>query len=151
MLAVCMRYAVTQEEAEDVMIEGFMKVFTHLNEFKQNSSLEFWIRKIMVYKAIDNFRSNSKNYYFETIDTDIEIADNVADIETTLTGREIMEIMREMPELIKLVFNLRVFEDYSFKEIGKELEIPESTARVYFKRAKDWITNKIEKLENHNI
>jgi RNA polymerase sigma-70 factor (ECF subfamily) len=147
MLAVCMRYAVTKHEAEDVMIEGFMQVFTHIGDFKQTCSLEFWIRQIMVNKAISNFRSNHKRYQYDILDTDIEVADNVADIETKLTGHKIIEIIQEMPEMLKLVFNLRVFEEYSFKEIGQELGIAESNTRVYFMRARKWITNKIKDID----
>ena len=144
MLAVCMRYAVTQHEAEDIMIEGFMKVFTHLGEFRQTCSLEFWIRQIMVNKAISNFRVNQKRYHHDVIDTDMEIADETADIETTLTGRKIIEIIQLMPDMLRFVFNLRVFEEFSYKEIGQELAISESNARVYFMRAKKWITEKIK-------
>lgn len=144
MLAVCMRYANTKHEAEDIMIEGFMQVFTHLENFFGESSLESWIRKIMVNKAISNFRSNNKRYNYEIIDMDMEIADDSSNIEAGLTGAEIIHIMQKMPEMQKLVFNLRVFEDYSFKEIGEEINVPENTARVYFLRAKKWITEKIK-------
>ncbi|MBO4654136.1 MAG: sigma-70 family RNA polymerase sigma factor [Bacteroidales bacterium] len=145
MLAVCLRYAVTKHEAEDIMIEGFMQVFTHLDKYLGESSLEYWIRKIMVNKAISNFRSNKKRYDYDLIDVDVEIADSSMDIETSMTGREILNIMQEMPDLYKMVFNLRIFEEYSFKDISAELEMPETTARVYFLRAKNWITDRIRK------
>ena len=144
MLTVCMRYAITQHEAEDIMIEGFMQVFTHLDKYLGESSLEYWIRKIMVNKAISNFRSNHKRYGYDVIDVDMEIADSTANIETILTGREILKIIQDMPDLYKIVFNLRIFEEYSFKDIAAELEMPESTTRVYFLRAKNWITDKIK-------
>jgi RNA polymerase sigma-70 factor (ECF subfamily) len=151
MLAVCMRYAVTKHEAEDIMIEGFMQVFTHIGEFKQTCSLESWIRKIMVNKAISNFRVNHKRYHYDVIDTDLEVADDIADIETTLTGRKIIEIVQQMPEMIRMVFNLRIFEEYSFKEIGQELNMAESNARVYFMRARKWITDKFKDIDQNNI
>ena len=151
MLTVCMRYAVTKHEAEDIMIEGFMQVFTHIEELRQNCSLEFWIRQIMVNKALSNFRVNHKRYHYDIIDEDVEIADDKADIETTLTGRKIIEIMQAMPDMLKFVFNLRVFEDFSYKEIGTELAISESNARVYFMRAKKWITEKIKDEDKNNI
>lgn len=143
MLAVCMRYANTRHEAEDIMIEGFIQVFSHLDKFLGESSLEFWIRQIMVNKAISNFRSNNKRYGYDIIDETVEIADESTRIESGLTGKEILQIMQQMPEMQKLVFNLRVFEEYSFKEIGEEINIPENTARVYFLRAKKWISEKI--------
>jgi len=98
----------------------------------------------MVNKAISNFRVNQKRYHHDVIDTDVEIADETADIETTLTGRKIIEIIQLMPDMLRFVFNLRVFEEFSYKEIGQELAISESNARVYFMRAKKWITEKIK-------
>lgn len=144
MLAVCMYYATTKHEAEDVMIEGFMQVFTHLDKYLGQGSLEHWIRQIMVNKAISNFRNNHKRYGYDIIDEEVEIADETANIETQMTAQEILKIMQKMPELLKIVFNLRVFEEYSFKEIGKELNMEESTARVYFMRAKKWITEEVK-------
>lgn len=151
MLAICMRYAASKEDAEDIMIEGFMQVFTHLDKYLGKSSLEYWIRKIMVNKALSAFRNNKQKMFYDLIDVDVEIADDSVDIETTLTGREILKIIQQMPEMYKMVFNLRIFEEYNFKEIATELEIAETSARVYFLRAKKWITDIIkEKTGNEN-
>lgn len=144
MLAVCMRYANTQHEAEDIMVEGFMQVFTHLDKYLGQGSLEHWIRQIMVNKALSNFRTHNKRYGYDIIDTEVEIADETSNIETHLTAKEILKLLQEMPELQKMVFNLRVFEEYSFKEIGEELNLSENTARVYFMRAKNWINEKMK-------
>ncbi|MCQ2271552.1 MAG: sigma-70 family RNA polymerase sigma factor [Bacteroidales bacterium] len=146
MLAVCMRYADTHPEAEDIMIEGFVTVFSHLNDFRGNSSLEYWIRRIMVNKALSNYRSNKKHYNYTVIEEAVQIEDDLSsDIETTMTGRKIIEYIQQMPENLRMVFNLRIFEEYGFKEIGKEIGIPESSARVYFLRAKQWINQRISK------
>ncbi len=144
MLAVCMRYATTKHEAEDIMIEGFMQVFAHIGEFRESCSLEFWIRQIMVNKAISNYRSNHKRYGYDTINDEVVVADENINIEAKLTGQQIIDIIQQMPETMKLVFNLRIFEEYSFKEIEQETDIPESTARVYFLRARKWITEQIK-------
>ena len=71
--------------------------------------------------------------------------------DTGLTGRKIIEIVQQMPEMIRMVFNLRIFEEYSFKEIGQELNMAESNARVYFMRARKWITDKIKDIDQNNI
>lgn len=144
MLAVCMYYANTKHEAEDIMIEGFMQVFTHLDKYLGQGSLENWIRQIMVNKALSNFRTHNKRYGYDIIDTEVEIADENSNIETHLTAKEILKLLQEMPELQKIVFNLRVFEEYSFKEIGENLNLSENTARVYFMRAKKWINEKMK-------
>lgn len=149
MLAVCMRYATTQQEAEDVMIEGFVSVFAHLGDFNQNGNLEAWVRQIMVNKAISNYRNNKRRYNHAVIDENIEIQDDLnIDIDAKISGKKIIEMIQQMPDNLKMVFNLRIFEDYEFKDIAGEMGIPTSTARVYFHRAKEWITEHI-KLENY--
>lgn len=149
MLTVCMRYAFTQQEAEDIMIEGFVAVFNHLADFKNESSLEQWIRQIMVNKAISNYRNNKRRYNHLTINENIELEDEqILDIESSMTGKKLIQMIQQMPDNLKMVFNLRVFEEYEFKEIAEELTIPVSTARVYFLRAKKWINEHIE-IENH--
>ncbi len=149
MLAVCMRYATTQHEAEDVMIDGFIAVFNHLSEFKQECSLELWIRRIMVNKAISNYRNNKRRYNYTTIDEDIELQDEgTLDVESSMTGKKLIQMIQQMPDNLKMVFNLRIFEEYDFKEIAEELKMPISTARVYFLRAKKWINEHIE-IESH--
>lgn len=144
MLAVCMRYADTQPEAEDILIEGFTTVFSHLENFHWDSSLEYWIRRIMVNKAVSNYRSNKKRYDYVVIEEAVQVEDAYSThIETTMTGKEIIACIQQMPENLRLVFNLRVFEEYNFKEIGEEIGIPENSARVYFLRAKQWIIQRI--------
>ena len=86
MLAVCLYYANTMHEAEDIMIEGFMQVFTHLDKYLGQGSLEHWIRQIMVNKALSNFRTHNKRYGYDIIDTEVEIADETSNIETHLTA-----------------------------------------------------------------
>ena len=98
----------------------------------------------MVNKAISNFRNNHKRYGYDIIDEQVEIADETANIETHLTAQEILKLMQKMPEIQRMVFSLRALEEYSFKEIGQELNITENTARVYFMRAKNWITEEIK-------
>ena len=68
MFAICMRYAKNKDEAEDVMIEGFMKIFTKIKEFRKEGSFEGWLKRIMVNSAINNYRSNLKHYYNSQID-----------------------------------------------------------------------------------
>ncbi|MEG1555135.1 MAG: sigma-70 family RNA polymerase sigma factor [Bacteroidales bacterium] len=146
MLAVCIRYASSKDEAEDVMIEGFMLVFTHLETYNFECSLEFWIRRIMTNKAISNFRSNKKRYNHVPLEEsqEISLTDNGAcDIETTLTGKELVKLIKQMPENLQLIFNLRVFEEYSHKEIAEALAISESNSRVYFLRARQWIEKQL--------
>lgn len=143
MLALCERYTKTKHEAEDVMIDGFVSIFSHLNDFEKKSSLHTWIYKIMVNAALQYLRHNTKFKLYHDIRENVEMEDENNIFNTDKTAQEIMEMLRNMPEDLKLVFNLRVFEEYKFKEISEELQIPENTARVYFFRAKEWVSQQI--------
>lgn len=146
MLVVCSLYAHNQQEAEDVMIEGFMLVFNNLSSFRGECSLKTWIRKIMTNKAIANYRNNRRKYENLPIEDESILGIHCNDdIETKMTGKEVMKIIQEMPEMMKMVFNLHFFEECTFNEIGKELQISENNARLTFFRAKNWLIQKIDK------
>lgn len=147
MLAVCMRYTKTKHEAEDVMIDGFAAVFSHLNQFKAKSSLNTWIYRIMVNAALLYLRKNTEYRIIQDLAYSSEIEDESTTLNTSMTCQEIMDMLRSMPEDLKLIFNLRVFEEYKFKEISEELHISENTVRVYYLRAKNWVIERIKILE----
>lgn len=148
MLGICLRYAHSKEEAEDVMMEGFMTVFTKLNTFRGESSLETWIRHIMINTAINHYRSNKKYLLNDSIEDQQENTltgpIDGEDIQTKLEAKQILEIIEKMPDDFKIIFNLRAIEEYSFKEIGEQLNKKENTVRVYFQRARFWLQNRIQ-------
>ncbi|MBR4786524.1 MAG: sigma-70 family RNA polymerase sigma factor [Bacteroidales bacterium] len=150
MLGVCCRYAPTKEEAEDIMIEGFASVFSSLSSFRHESSLPVWIRGIMVKTAINTFRAHKKFLMHD----EISEAQNMqttsstgGDILTKLEAQQVLALVQEMPEDWRIIFNLRIMEEYSFKEIAEELGRNENTIRVYFQRARAWLLNKINEQE----
>lgn len=148
MLAVCERYTKTKHEAEDVMIDGFVSVFSHLNQFEAKSSLHTWIYRIMVNAALLYLRKNTEYRIIQDLAYSPEIEDEDSSaLNTSMTCQEIMDMLRSMPEDLKLIFNLRVFEEYKFKEISEELQIPENTVRVYFLRARKWVIEHIKIME----
>lgn len=147
MLGVCCRYASSKEEAEDIMIEGFTSVFTSLSTFRRESSLQSWIRSIMVKTAINTFRAHKKFLLHEEMDEAGAFAagSNMGgDILTKLEARQILALIQEMQEDWRVIFNLRVVEEYSFKEIAEELGRNENTIRVYFQRARAWLLERIQ-------
>lgn len=152
MLGLCQRYTKSAEEAEDCMIEGFVRVFEHLREFRNESSLETWIRSIMINVSLDHFRKSREC----TLDTDLdtiyeykanEAATDVQEVITTkLQAKMIIRQMMKMPDNYRIIFNMHTIDDYTFKDIASALEMNESTVRVYYQRAKTWL---IEKLGNN--
>lgn len=147
MLGVCMRYANSKEEAEDVMMDGFMGVFKNISTYRGESSLDSWIRSIMVKTAISHFRAEKKHLMNDSLDDKedslMPISEREESIFTRLEAKQVLEIVAKMPEDLRVIFNLRLVEEYSFKEIAEELEKNENTVRVYYQRARKWLIDRI--------
>lgn len=147
MLGVCMRYCRSKEQAEDVLQDGFIKVFGKLSEFKQEGSFEGWIRKIMVNTALDTLRKEMKI----SNDVDLELAGNKMESETVLadlSAGELLGLISSMPDGYRTVFNMFAIEGYSHYEIAENLGITENTSKSQFSRARAYLRKKIEEVEN---
>lgn len=150
MLGVCRRYSKTIPEAEDIMIEGFLKVFTKIGEFRNECSLTTWIQRIMVNTAIDHYRLNLKHQQDETLDetlAEYHSNNNSENIITRLEAKQVLNLMSEMPDEYRIILNMRLLDDLTFKEIAVELQRNENTVRVYFQRARTWLQQRIQEKE----
>lgn len=143
MYGVCMRFAKNQMEADDILQEGFIKVFTNLKSFRNEGSLEGWVRKTIVNTAINLYKKNLKHQK----DTDIEQAEVVQNFEQSsldkISVQELMDIIRDLPTGYRVVFNLNVIEGYSHKEISQLLEISENTSKSQLSRARQALQKKL--------
>ena len=129
MFALCLRYASNQEEAEEIVQEGFVQVFKSLKNFKYAGSFEGWIKKIMVYCAIQHFRSKSKLHPVISIEeTDMEQVGQ-EDIISQLGKKELLKMVNALPPACRIVFNLHVFEGMKHREIAAQLGISEGTSK----------------------
>jgi len=137
MFAVCMRYSKSREEAEDILQEGFVQVFRSLETFKFAGSFEGWIRKIMVYAALANYRSRSKMHAVINIESlpDADVTNN-EDIISQLGRKELLKMVQGLPPMYRMVFNLYVFEGLKHREIANLLGIAEGTSKSNFFDAK---------------
>jgi RNA polymerase sigma-70 factor (ECF subfamily) len=129
MFVVCLRYSKSREEAEEVLQEGFLKVFQFLHQFRDEGSLEGWIRKIMVNCALQRLRSKRQLapvVNIESHDNDFLLQ---AAIEDRLGSKELLQIVMSLPPGYKMVFNLYVFEGYKHREIAEMLGISEGTSK----------------------
>lgn len=136
MLSVCYRYAKSREDAEDMLQEGFIKVFGQLKQFQNRGALEGWIRKIIVHTCINNLKKNKK--FTESVDlihaSGVHIReDNVPSI---VQAKQVVECIRMLPIGYRTVLNLFAVEGYSHREIAGMLDIEESTSRSQYTRAK---------------
>lgn len=146
MLGVCMRYAKNTEQAEDVLQDGFVKVFTKLSNYSGNGSLEGWIRRIIVNTALDEIRRNVKfqsNVNVDDVDYKLELDSHIVE---GLAAEDLMKVVNDLPDGYRIVFNMFAIEGYSHKEIAVQLNISENTSKSQYSRARAYLKNKLEEL-----
>ena len=135
--AVCMQYSGNDEEARDILQEGFIKIFENLNHYKYEGSFEGWMRRIIVNTALEKFRSRHNLYRVDDIDQIPELdAEPDSEDYSGLDAEDLMEIIRELPPKYRMVFNLFAIEGYSHKEIGQMVNISEGTSKSNLARAR---------------
>lgn len=146
MMAVCLRYAQTTFEAEDVLQEGFVTVFRTLSGFRRECPLEFWIRRIMVNAALRQHRRNAPLVAV----SDGDYPETLASEEFTFSNyayAELLAVVQELAPRYRLVFNLYAIEGYTHKEIGEMLEISEGTSKSQYSRARVVLQTKLARLQ----
>jgi RNA polymerase sigma-70 factor (ECF subfamily) len=135
--AVCLQYSGNDEEARDILQEGFIKIFENLSHYKHEGSFEGWMRRITVNTALEKFRSRHNLYRVDDIDT---IPEPDADPDNQdyagLEANDLLGIIRELPPKYRMVFNLYAIEGYSHNEISKMLNISEGTSKSNLSRAR---------------
>ena len=148
MLGVCRQYVKDVQHAEEMMLAGFLKVFTHISTFKNEGSFEGWIRKIMVNTCISFLR---KKHPMELTDEDF-VFDGQATYSLEATELEdVQRLIDTLPVGYKMVFNLYALEGYKHAEIAKELGITEGTSKSQLFKARKWLQNKYVKLNEVGI
>lgn len=145
MYALCLRYAKHRAEAEDILQEGFIKVFDKIKTFRGEGSFEGWVRRIMVHTAIKYYHKSSRKN--EAIGWE-SLPDSPMrpEVYGQLDADQILDIIQELPEGYRLVFNLYALEGYKHKEIADMLKIGESTSRSQLTKARSMLQKMIEKM-----
>ncbi|MGM5468686.1 RNA polymerase sigma factor [Flavobacteriaceae bacterium LMO-SS05] len=142
MLSVCRYYVKDVQKAEEVMLNGFFKAFTHLNSFKNEGSFEGWLRKIMVRESISFLRQQKPiEFSIEEVETFNSFSNA---IEIDLEVNEIQQLIDELPEGYKMVFVMYAIEGYKHIEIAKELNISEGTSKSQLFKARQLLQQKIK-------
>ena len=145
MMAVCLRYAQTSFEAEDILQEGFVTVFRTLAGFRRECPLEFWIRRIMINAALRQHRRNAPRVAVSDGDYPVALASE----EFTLSSyayAELLDVVQQLAPRYRLVFNLYAIEGYTHREIGELLGISEGTSKSQYSRARVILQTKLERL-----
>ena len=136
MLGVCYRFAKNREDAEDMLQEGFIKVFTQIHQYRNEGALEGWIRRIVVHTSINILKKNKK--FTESVDiihaNSIYVKEDM--IPSIMQAKQVVECIRMLPLGYRTVLNLYAIEGFSHREIANILDIEESTSRSQYTRAK---------------
>ncbi len=154
LFGTCLKYAKNATDAEDILQEGFIKIFRYLSYYRGEGSLEGWMRRIMINTSLNFYKR--KNLFDKIIDFDDVHA--VYPIEHEIIGKishkELLTLVEELPDGYRTVFSLNIMSGYSHKEIGKIMNISVSTSKSQLSRAKSFLREKISSLldiEQHRI
>lgn len=145
MYGICMQYASSEEDAQDIMQEGFIKVFNKLDQVKNPAAFPGWIRRVMINTALEKYRSQM---FLQRVDEVREKVQEVADdgIFDILTSQELVELIQTLSPKYRMVFNLYAIEGYSHQEISKELGISTGTSKSNLSRARAILQEKIRSI-----
>jgi RNA polymerase sigma-70 factor (ECF subfamily) len=139
MLAVCFRFAHNREDAEDMLQDGFIKVFLQMHTFQSKGAFEGWIRRIMVHTCINHLKKNKR--FNESVDIIQASSAQIREesIPSIVQAKQIVDCIRLLPIGYRTVLNLYAIEGYSHKEISGMLDIEESTSRSQYTRARQML------------
>lgn len=143
MLGVCRQYLKNNDLAEEVMLSGFLKMFTNLNNFKDEGSFEGWIRRIMVNESISQLRKDKKLNFVSEAELE-NSTDHSTYIETELEEADIQKLIDALPNGYKTVFVLYAVEGYKHSEISELLQISESTSKTQLFKARKTLQNMVK-------
>ena len=146
LFGTCLRYSKNNTDAEDILQEGFIKIFKYLKDFRNEGHFEGWMRKIMVTTALNFYKR--KSLLNKEVDPDFVNAPSISvpDVISLLSSEELLSMIQELPDGYRMVFNLNTIEGYSHKEIGKIMNISVNTSKSQLSRARNSLQNKINKV-----
>ena len=140
MMAICLRYAKNEDEAKDILQDGFIKVFEKIDKYGFEGSFEGWLRRIIVNTAIDTYRKNKREYSLNEAmvkdeNTTVDFEETTSRYES-LSVKDVVNSMQKLSPAYRTVFNLYVMEGMTHKEIADELNISEGTSKSNLAKAK---------------
>ena len=149
MFAVCIQYSKNKMEAEDLLHEGFLKIFEKIDQYRGDGALGAWMRRIMVNTILEEFRNKNKIHYINHPDFKQDyIIDDVDESENdylidNVDIEYVKQLIEQLPDKYKIVFNLYVIENYTHEKIASELEISVGTSKSNLSRARGWLKSRI--------
>ncbi len=143
---VCLRYAKNSMSAEDILQEGFIRIFTYLDRFENKGSFEGWMRRTMVNTAINYYKKNLSSAREAEYNEYVSGKSNDEDALSSLSHKELLKLIQNMPQGYRTIFNLYIIEGYSHKDIAESLNISENTSKSQLSRARSHLQERIRKI-----
>ena len=137
LFGVCYRYAICKDDAEDMLQEGFIKIFNRIGSFEKKGNFEGWMKRVIVHNCINYLKKNKKFSDIIGLESAYELEAKEESVASKLLGKQVMECLMMMPIGYRTIINLYAIEGYSHKEIGDMLEVAESTSRSQYIRGKN--------------
>jgi len=147
MFGVCLRFSADSDDAEDIMQDGFIRVFRYIKDYRGDGSFDGWVRRTIVNTAINHYKRRIKRSFTKRIEHAGLAAGFNANIIEQMTANEILDVIRELPDGYRTVFNLNIIEGYTHREIGEMLGISENTSKSQLSRARGALQKKLEKIK----
>lgn len=147
-LGVCMRYAKDKLEAEDILMEGFLKIYERIDQYNFSGSFEGWMRRIIVNTAISNYRKNLKHYNHSNIEDIYEYEQDISNSDVEFSMEEMLLVIQSLSPGYRMVFNLYAIEGYPHKEIAEMLGIDIATSKSQYSRAKKIVQYRLTQIRS---
>lgn len=144
MMSVCLRFMKNREEAEDVLQEGFVKVFRKVNTYSGSGSFEGWMRTIFVNTALRKLENRKRDIDQVHLDNEVHHSASVeAEMMHALEYKELLKLVNSMPDGYRIVFNMYAIEGYTHREIAEKLQISEGTSKSQLARARAYLKKRV--------
>lgn len=154
MMAVCMRYARSRDEAEDMLQEAFLKIFQNIRSYRGDGSFEGWMKRIMINHSLNYYRKHKRLPFFEDLEhideREIMQQNEPSVQDTPVSADTILALIRTLPPGYRLVFNMFVIDEYNHKEIADALKISENTSKTQLLKARRMLQKKLSGLNMVN-
>ena len=154
-LKVCARYAKNMMDAEQLLNDGFLKIFTQIDKYGNTGSFEGWMKRVMINTCLDYLRSTylkeEMTMHVNAIlpeETNLSVSNEGLE---SLEFRELVDLIQVLPAMTRTVFNLFVFEGFNHKEISEQLDISEGTSHWHVHQARNVLQKKIMKIEQQKV
>lgn len=148
MLATCMRYTETEEDAKDILQDGFYKVLTKIKSFKGNSNIKTWMTRIFINEALNSKRLARNKYYHQDLDAVAELEDHTPEPQEEKNPNEVLNAVKQLPPKYRIVINLYAIDGLTHKEIAKQLGITEGSSKSRLSRARVQLDALLNKKRN---